>query len=355
MRIRLTIPQSINERIKDLDFHDTKVRVTNVDSQGSDANIVIQVIGEISNKGQPHKRFVQTFVLAEQTNGYFVLNDIFRYLADEAEDEEATQQDSEVPSGMVEPAPTAADSTVEAEKDDQKEVAKSEEDLVKVDEKLEETVQEEAAPEPEAAAPAEAPEAAVAEDAPAAAVPATEEAPAAEPEVPAAEETAEPEKPNEPTPAPATEAPKPAAPVPAPAPKPAVPRTWASLAASAHKPAAPAAPAPAAQQAQAPAKPAAAAPAQQLAAPTAPSAPAREPSPANSQGEAAGWQSVTGHKKEQSRSQNQPPAGEAENKRAYIKNVYPQIEEGALKTALSKFGDIAYFDISRPKVRAIEV
>ncbi len=83
IRTELTILQAINERIKELDFKDTKVRVTNVDSQGSDANIVIQVIGEISNQGQPHKRFVQTFVLAEQTNGYFVLNDIFRYLAEE--------------------------------------------------------------------------------------------------------------------------------------------------------------------------------------------------------------------------------------------------------------------------------
>jgi len=29
---------------------------------------------------------VQTFVLAEQLNGYYVLNDIFRYLADEDEE-----------------------------------------------------------------------------------------------------------------------------------------------------------------------------------------------------------------------------------------------------------------------------
>jgi hypothetical protein len=331
-----------------------------VDSQGSDANIVIQVIGEISNKGQPHKRFVQTFVLAEQTNGYFVLNDIFRYLADEAEEEEGTQQEPAVPSGVEEPAPSTTAPEAEAEKEGQDEVAnKSEEEVFKVDQKLEETVQEIAAPEVADAAVSGAPgpetaEVAVAENTPAAAVAATEEAPTAEPEAPAAEETAEPERPKEPAPTPAPEAQKPAAPVPAAAPKPSVPRTWASLAASAHKVVTPAVPAPAAQQVQAQLKSsAAAAPSQLLGAPAGQSsAPAREPSPANSQGEPAGWQSVTGHKKEQSRSQNPAPAAEGDNKRAYIKNVFPQVEEGALRTALSKFGDITYLDISRQKVRS---
>jgi len=46
--------KAINERIKDLDYHECKVRVTNVDSQASDSNIVIQVIGEMSNNS-PHK------------------------------------------------------------------------------------------------------------------------------------------------------------------------------------------------------------------------------------------------------------------------------------------------------------
>lgn len=68
-----------------LDFHDCKVRVLNVDSQASFANILITVIGEISNKSEPSRKFVQTFVLAEQPNGYYVLNDIFRYLVDEEE------------------------------------------------------------------------------------------------------------------------------------------------------------------------------------------------------------------------------------------------------------------------------
>lgn len=83
---------------------------------------------------------------------------------------------------------------------------------------------------------------------------------------------------------------------------------------------------------------------------TQPAAPAREQSPTTSQGEAAGWQTATGHKKEQSRAQNAGPAADPDQKRAYIKNVYSQVEEGALKAALSKFGEIEYLDISRGKV-----
>ncbi|KAI4951011.1 hypothetical protein J4E86_007520 [Alternaria arbusti] len=338
--------KAINERIKELEFKDTKVRVTNVDSQGSDANIVIQVIGEISNQGQPHKRFVQTFVLAEQTNGYFVLNDIFRYLADEPEEDEDQQEQAAPPNGVTEPAPTAA-VPENADLNQSDEIATSEEDLNKVDNKLHQAAQEE--PSVEEVAPA-APAQQVPEEVE---QPAAEEAPAAveekvaEPTL-AAEETAEPEKPTAAAPAPAQKA----APVAMPSgpPKPAAPRTWASLAASAHKVATPVVNAPAAQQAPSQPKAAAAAPAQAAAAaPSQTSAPARDQSPATSQGEAAGWQTATGHKKEQSRAQNAGPAADPDQKRAYIKNVYSQVDDAALKTALTKYGEIEYLDISRGK------
>ncbi|OAL06070.1 hypothetical protein IQ06DRAFT_290106 [Phaeosphaeriaceae sp. SRC1lsM3a] len=341
--------KAINERIKGLDFKDTKVRVTNVDTQGSESNIVIQVIGEISNQGQPHRRFAQTFVLAEQTNGYFVLNDIFRYLAEEPEEEEELQHEPTAPAkGVQEPAPTAA-VPEDASLNQSNEVANSEEDLTKVDEKLE-AAQQESTSESVALAAAteqvpEEIEAPQTEEVPAAV---SEEAPKAT-EAPAVEETAQAEKPKAPVSTPAPSAAK-AAPVAMPSgpPKPAAPRTWASLAASAHKVATPVVTAPASQQVPAQAKsttaaqPAAAAPA---AAQT--SAP-RDPSP-SSQGEATGWQTATGHKKEQSRAQNQGPAIDPDQKRAYIKNVYSQVEEGALRAAMTKFGEIEYLDVSRPK------
>lgn len=72
--------------------------MSNVDSQSSaSGGIIIQVLGEMSNKGGPWRKFAQTFFLAEQPNGYFVLNDIFRYLKeddDEAEEvNEAVQEE----------------------------------------------------------------------------------------------------------------------------------------------------------------------------------------------------------------------------------------------------------------------
>jgi len=336
--------KAINERIKDLDFKDTKVRVTNVDSQGSDANIVIQVIGEISNQGQPHKRFAQTFVLAEQTNGYFVLNDIFRYLAEEPEEEEELQQEPNAAANGVQEPPHTAAVPADQVASQADETAAHEEDLNKVDEKLAEVEQEEPAVEEAAPAAQEPQEEVHAPHTGDATADATEAA--TEPE-PSAKEV-EAEKPKA-SPAPSASKAAPVA-MPAGPPKPAAPRTWASLAASANKVATPVIAAPAAQQV--PSQPKAAAAAQPAAAAPAASqapAPARDQSPSATQGEAAGWQTATGHKKEQSRAQNQGPAPDADQKRAYIKNVYSQVEEGALRTLLTKFGEIEYLDISRAK------
>ncbi|OCK87950.1 uncharacterized protein K441DRAFT_331977 [Cenococcum geophilum 1.58] len=355
--------RAINDRIKELDFHDCKVRVTNVDSQGSDQNIVIQVIGEISNKGEPHKKFVQTFVLAEQTNGYFVLNDIFRYIADEPElEEEQLQQDpSTVPAGVQEPATTSDEPEGEILKDSSE--IPTEEDIAEVDHKLEEVARQDESTAREASPPpaevngtpvSEAAEVADVDEAPAAAVSMTEETPSKEADEPVVEEPAEVEKPKDAAPTPPVMAPKPAATptatTPAP-PKPAAPRTWASLAASANRVATPAVPAP--TTASTPAQPKVSPAAQtQSFAPPAPAASSstREPSPANSQGDSTGWQTAGHeHKQRQSRSQNQTPAGEVQNMRAYIKNVYDSVDADALKAALAKHGEIAYFDVSRQK------
>lgn len=78
----------INKRIKDLDYEDCKVLVSNVDCQvSSEDGIIIQVLGEMSNKGSSSHKFAQTFFLAKQPNGYFVLNDIIRFLKEDIENE----------------------------------------------------------------------------------------------------------------------------------------------------------------------------------------------------------------------------------------------------------------------------
>ncbi|SPO21461.1 related to Ras-GTPase-activating protein binding protein 2 [Ustilago trichophora] len=78
--------QQIHDKITSLEFQDAKVFVSNVDSQSSaSGGILVQVLGELSNNGAGWRKFAQTFFLAEQPNGYYVLNDIFRYLKDEDE------------------------------------------------------------------------------------------------------------------------------------------------------------------------------------------------------------------------------------------------------------------------------
>jgi hypothetical protein len=83
-----------------------------------------------------------------------------------------------------------------------------------------------------------------------------------------------------------------------------------------------------------------------------PTTPAREPSPAegSQEGSSGGWQTAGAeHSRKQSRSQTQPPPNDG-RVRAYVKNVYPEVGSEELKAALSKYGEIVYFDISRQKV-----
>ncbi|KAI5834232.1 hypothetical protein K523DRAFT_231125 [Schizophyllum commune Tattone D] len=99
--------QEIHQKITSIGFKDCKVFIHSVDAQSSaDGGIIIQVIGEMSNQGEPWRKFVQTFFLAEQPNGYFVLNDIFRFLKEDTVegDEAATDAQEEYASESAVPA-----------------------------------------------------------------------------------------------------------------------------------------------------------------------------------------------------------------------------------------------------------
>lgn len=317
----------------------------NVDSQASFDNILVAVVGEISNKSEPSRKFVQTFVLAEQPNGYYVLNDIFRYLT---EDEEIS---NEGPTPVVEqqeapqvPAELAAPAEVGAASTDAK--VDTEPAAHKVDEKLEE----EAQPNGEAAYPA-ATEQTNGETT----TQKTVDVPA-----PAAEsESAQTEYPPSPEPTPTAVEPKEAAApkedAPAPAPARTVPKTWATIASKpgATAPVAPASPAAAPSKASTTSSSTqqavpAAAPAPAPA--TAPSQPAAavaavptESKPAS--GDNSGWQTAgPDHKKTQSR------AGDEPNVLAYIKNVNDKVDASLLRDTLISFGKLKYFDVSRAKV-----
>lgn len=103
----------IHKKICSLNFKDCHAKIRQVDSQATVAEaVVVQVTGELSNSGQPMRRFMQTFVLVPQApKQYYVHNDIFRY-QDEVfhdNDEDTDPQEESVDSDMedaVETAPT---------------------------------------------------------------------------------------------------------------------------------------------------------------------------------------------------------------------------------------------------------
>jgi uncharacterized membrane protein YgcG len=92
-----------------LGFDECKVFISNVDSQSSaEGGILVQVLGEMSNKNGPWRKFAQTFFLAEQPNGYFVLNDVFRYIKEDNDEEVSEPSAPQTPAkSQQEPAPAA--------------------------------------------------------------------------------------------------------------------------------------------------------------------------------------------------------------------------------------------------------
>ncbi|KAG8966260.1 hypothetical protein FRB90_010971, partial [Tulasnella sp. 427] len=104
--------REIHAKIKALDYENCKVFIHSVDAQTSaNGGILVQVIGEMSNRDEPWKKFVQTFFLAEQVGGYFVLNDIFRFLKEESADEAIEEEEQEAAAEEEHhvPASTSAD------------------------------------------------------------------------------------------------------------------------------------------------------------------------------------------------------------------------------------------------------
>jgi hypothetical protein len=79
----VTGQSNINDKIASLGFKKCKVHLSVVDAQPTlGGGVLLMVKGTITNDGTSRK-FVQTFLLAQQPSGYYVRNDILRYLADE--------------------------------------------------------------------------------------------------------------------------------------------------------------------------------------------------------------------------------------------------------------------------------
>ncbi|KAF9435188.1 hypothetical protein BGZ76_006750, partial [Entomortierella beljakovae] len=336
--------QDIHSKILGLGFEDCKVLVSNVDSQSSlNGGIMIQVLGEMSNKGGPSQKFVQTFFLAEQPKGYYVLNDIFRYLKDDHDTELEGESDEpeveEVATVVVEdavvieevvpvvtppvaevvpveevkveaqeekkPAVVEEKKSVEKKADNKKHDKKSEKKDSKKDETKEakkDIKKEEAAEKPKANESSKkqqnATTVAAAAAAPVAAVP--------------AESTQEETTTNIPDAAPVV------APAPAAAPEPSKPKTWANLAANN--------PSQWGSHANAAAKGTTINVAQ-------PAAKSQTPQPTQSQ----------------NKPQSQRPSGRDEVHGIYVKNVTEKMTIDQLREVFSKFGSVKHVELTNKK------
>ncbi|XP_040003261.1 ras GTPase-activating protein-binding protein 2 isoform X7 [Xiphias gladius] len=97
----------IHKKVMSLQFSECHTKIRHVDAHATLSDgVVVQVLGELSNSGQPMRKFMQTFVLAPEgsvANKFYVHNDIFRYEDEvfgdsEAElDEESEEEVEEEP------------------------------------------------------------------------------------------------------------------------------------------------------------------------------------------------------------------------------------------------------------------
>ena len=330
---------------------------------------MVQVIGEISNKAAAHRKFVQTFVLAEQPKGYFVLNDIFRYILEDEEEEMENGEAAEEapPTQALEPEPELTTLTSSADP------VQQEHDAEQVDRKLEEEVLQKPASDldlPTDATPADGPPPTeaidVAEDAPAPATAVKETDEVADTseqvaETATIEDDTKPEKPRDPDPTPiaspsraakADAVESAASATPAAPPKPAAPKTWANLVAANRVPA-PVVPngASSNNSTTTPALQPKAAPSSTNRSATPPSSSAEEAPTKTQQNGNSGWQMAgSDNSKKQGRQHSQSVSGSQENVLGYVKNVTEKVDASILKTTLAQYGKLVYFDVSRPKV-----
>ena len=291
----------------------------------------------MSNKSEPHHKFVQTFVLAEQPNGYFVLNDIFRYLNDD-QDEIIADEPAQEEAVVQEEHASATAPAVESEKSHDS--ITDEAGAEQVDAKLEEVARgEEEVPAADingdSAEPViEQPEAI--EDLPETTKEVFEQADKEVVDEPSLLPTTD-ENSVEPEPTPTQTPPKPAEST-ASTEAPPAKKTWANMV-GAKAPALPVLPT---QSATVPSQPKP----QKSPQPAAPQSPLAETTP-NMSVQGNGWQ-MADHSKKQNRPQ--PKATTEPNALAYIKNVNEKIHASELRAVLEKYGELKYFDVSRQRV-----
>ena len=84
-----------------MDYGEYRAEIKTVDSQDSlNGGVLVLVTGYLTGKDNVKRDFTQSFFLATQDKGYFVLNDIFRYV-DEADGTNNLQGNLSVANGTA--------------------------------------------------------------------------------------------------------------------------------------------------------------------------------------------------------------------------------------------------------------
>ncbi|CAL5191108.1 unnamed protein product [Lathyrus oleraceus] len=79
----VTTMKGINEKILSLNFKEFKAEIKTADAQKShNEGVTVLVTGCLTGKDNLRRKFAQSFFLAPQEIGFFVLNDVFRYVED---------------------------------------------------------------------------------------------------------------------------------------------------------------------------------------------------------------------------------------------------------------------------------
>ncbi|XP_020537475.1 nuclear transport factor 2 isoform X2 [Jatropha curcas] len=80
----VTTMQAINDKILSLNYEDYTAEIKTADAQESyEKGVIVLVTGCLTGKDNVKKKFSQTFFLAPQDKGYFVLNDVFRFVGED--------------------------------------------------------------------------------------------------------------------------------------------------------------------------------------------------------------------------------------------------------------------------------
>uniref|UniRef100_A0ACD5UZ69 Uncharacterized protein n=2 Tax=Avena sativa TaxID=4498 RepID=A0ACD5UZ69_AVESA len=107
----VTTMEAINEKITSMDI--ARAEIKGVDAQDSlCGGVTVLVTGHLTGKDDVCREFVQSFFLAPQEKGYFVLNDILRYVGQGEADQSPPPPAPEL-DAVVAPATALANGTVD--------------------------------------------------------------------------------------------------------------------------------------------------------------------------------------------------------------------------------------------------